>query len=123
MRNIESALDNEILKILWDFKLKTNQPILARGPVVSRPVLFLRKKNIRTCHRVYFAVPADHRKKMKESQNWKKAVEHKSDNDTISRRGPWNSPWEPEKETPWIGNKRKKWNQPEYSAVEIGKDN
>ena len=56
----ESVRENETHKILWDFEIQT----------VRRPDLVLiNKKNKRTCHLVNFAVPADHRVEMKESEN------------------------------------------------------
>ena len=57
----ESVLENETHKILWDFEIQTDHLITAR-----RPDLVLINKKERTCHSVDFAVPADHRVKLKE---------------------------------------------------------
>ena len=57
----ESVLENETHKILWDFEIQTDHLITAR-----RPDLVLINKKKRTCHIVDFAVPADHRVKLKE---------------------------------------------------------
>ena len=61
MHKPESVLENETHKILWDFKIQTDHLITAR-----RPDLVLINKKKRTCHIVDFAVPADHRVKLKE---------------------------------------------------------
>ena len=53
----------ETHKILWDFEVQTDHLIPARRPDL---VLFDKKK--RTCHLEDFAVPADHRVKMKERE-------------------------------------------------------
>ena len=57
----ESVLANETPKILWDFEIQTDHLILAK-----RNYLVLISKEKRTCYRGNFAVPADHRGKMKE---------------------------------------------------------
>ena len=57
----ESVLENETHKILWDFEIQTDHLITAR-----RPDLVLINKKKRTCQIVDFAVPADHRVKLKE---------------------------------------------------------
>ena len=61
MNKPESVLENETHKILWDFEITTDHPIPARTPDL---VLINKKK--KTCQLVDFAVPADHRVKMKE---------------------------------------------------------
>ena len=48
-------------KLLWDFEIKTDHPISAR-----RPDLIIINKKESTCRIVDFAVPADHRVKLKE---------------------------------------------------------
>ena len=60
MHNPESALENEMHKILWDFEIQTDHLISVR-----RPDLVIKK---RTCRIVEFAIPADHRVKLKESE-------------------------------------------------------
>ena len=50
-------------KLLWDFNIQTDHVILAR-----RPDLIIINKKKRTCKIVNFAVPADHRIKLKECE-------------------------------------------------------
>ena len=61
MHKSESALENETQKILWDFEIQTDYLILAR-----RPEVILIYKKERTFHLVDFAIPLDHRVKIKE---------------------------------------------------------
>ena len=63
MHKPESVLENETHKILWDYEIQTDHLIPAR-----RPDLVLINKKKRTCQLVDFAVPADHRVKLKESE-------------------------------------------------------
>ena len=65
MHNPASILENDTHKLLCDFDLQTANLISAR-----RPELIVIKKNNkkRTCKFVDFAVPADHRIKLKESE-------------------------------------------------------
>ena len=61
MHNLASVLENDIQKFLWDFEKQMDDLILARRP----DLIIIQKK--RTCKIVEFAVPADHRIKLKES--------------------------------------------------------
>ena len=66
--------DNKKHKIIWDFEIQTDHLISTRRP---EPMIIYekRKKEInkkRTCRIVDFAVPADHRIKLKESKKKKK---------------------------------------------------
>ena len=63
MHNPESVLENETHKLLWDFDIQTDHLISARRP----DLVIINKKN-RTYRIVDFAVPADHREKLKESE-------------------------------------------------------
>ena len=63
MHNPKSVLENEMLKLLWDFDIKTNYLISVR-----RPDLIIINKKERTCRIVDFAIPADHRVKLKECE-------------------------------------------------------
>ena len=63
MHKPESVLENETHKILWDFEIKTDHSIPAK-----RPDLVLINKKKRSCPLVDFAVPADHRVKLKENE-------------------------------------------------------
>ena len=58
MHNLESILENEVHKIVWDFKIQTDYLISAR-----RPDLLIVNKII-----VDVAIPADHRVKLKENE-------------------------------------------------------
>ena len=60
MQKTKSAHESKTNKILWDFEIQTDHPIPAR-----RPDLVLKDY----CHLVDFAVPVDHRFKMKQSKN------------------------------------------------------
>ena len=63
MHNPASVLENKTHKLLWDFNLQTDHLILARQPDL---VIINNKK--RTYKIVDFAVPADHRIKLKECE-------------------------------------------------------
>ena len=57
------VLENDTRKLLWDFDIQTDHLILVR-----RPDLNTNQQKKRTCKIVDFAVPADHRLKLKESE-------------------------------------------------------
>ena len=61
MNKPESVQEYETHEILWDLEIQTNHPIWSRQ---SDFVLINKKKS--ACHLVDFAVPADHRVKIKE---------------------------------------------------------
>ena len=63
---VESVLDNKTHKILSDFRIQMNQPILAIRPDQTR-----RKK----CHLVDFAIPVNHRLKIREKQKTDKCLD------------------------------------------------
>ena len=87
MHNPAPVLENAVHKLLWEFNIQTDHFIPAR-----RPDLKIINKKKRTCKIVDFAVPADHRIKLKECQKkdkylnlareLKKTVEHAGDNYT-----------------------------------------
>ena len=62
MHNPSPVLENNTHKLLWDFDIRTDHLISAR-----RPDLIINKKK-RTCQIVDFAVPADHKIKLKECE-------------------------------------------------------
>ena len=64
MHNQESVPKNDMHRLLWDFKIQSDHLILARRPdlIISK----LKKK--RTRRIVDFAVSADRRVKLKESE-------------------------------------------------------
>ena len=60
------VLGNDIHKVLWDFGIETDHLISARRPVL---IIITKKKNKKKiCKIVDFAVSADHRIKLKESE-------------------------------------------------------
>ena len=61
MHNPESFLENEMHKLYWNFEIQTDRHISARRPDL---IIIINKKE-RTCRIVDFAVPADHRVKLK----------------------------------------------------------
>ena len=63
MHNPAPVLENNTHKLLWDFDIHTDHLISAR-----RPDLIIINKKKRTCKIVDFAVPADHRMKLKECE-------------------------------------------------------
>ena len=63
MHNPAPVLENNTYKLLWDFDVHTDHWISAR-----KPDLMVINKNKRICKIVDFAVPANHRIKLKESE-------------------------------------------------------
>ena len=63
MHNPESVLENETHKLLWDFEMQMDLLILARR--TDHKII---NKKKRTCQIGDFAVPADHRVKLKEKE-------------------------------------------------------
>ena len=63
MHNPAFVLENDTHKLLWDFDIQTDHLISARIP----DLLIMNKKKI-ICKIVDFAVPADHRIKLKERE-------------------------------------------------------
>ena len=66
MHNPAAVLKNDTLKLLWNFDIQGDHLILAKSPYLI--VIKKKKKKKRTCIIVDFAVPADHRIKLKESE-------------------------------------------------------
>ena len=89
MHNPAPALENDTHKLLWDFNIQTDHLISAR-----RPYLMIINKKEKICKIVDFAVPAEHRIKLKEcekrdkyldlARELKKSMEHDGDNYTNS---------------------------------------
>ena len=96
MHNLTPVLENDTYKLLWDFDIHTDHLITAR-----RPDLIITNKRKRTCKIVDFAVPADHRIKLKECEKkdkyldldreFKKSVEYAGENYTNCDWCVWNS--------------------------------
>ena len=66
MHNLAIVLENNTHKLLWDFDIHTDQRISARRPDLI--IIKRKKKKKRNCKIVDFAVPADHRIKLKECE-------------------------------------------------------
>ena len=64
MHNPASVIENATHKLLWDFNIQTDHLIPARRP----DSLIIKRKKKRTCKIVDFAVPADHRIKLKKCE-------------------------------------------------------
>ena len=64
MHSQPSVLENETHKIIWDFEEQMDHLISARRP----DLIIISKKKKKTCRIVDFAVQADHRVKLKETQ-------------------------------------------------------
>ena len=60
----ESIRENETQRILWDFEIQTDHLILARTPDLEK----ICQKKKKTCCIVDFAIPVDHRVKIKENK-------------------------------------------------------
>ena len=58
-----SVLENDIHKLLWDFDIQMDHVISAGRP--DQRIINNKKKKKRICNIVDFAVPADHRIKLK----------------------------------------------------------
>ena len=96
MHNPALVLENATHKLLWDFNIQTDHLIPAR-----RPDLIIINKKKRICKTDDFAVPADHKIKLKEcekkdkylelARELKKSVEHAGDNYNNCNWCVWNS--------------------------------
>ena len=64
MHNPASVLENDTHKVLWDFDIQTDHLISATRPDLI--IINKKKKEMKICKIVDFAVPADHRIKLKE---------------------------------------------------------
>ena len=64
IHNSAPVLENDSHKLLWDFNIQTDHLIPARRP----DLIIINKKKKRICKIVDFAVPADHRINLKESE-------------------------------------------------------
>ena len=84
MYKLESILENEIIKILWDFEIHTDHLIPARKLSL---VLIKRKK--RTYHQVDFAILVNHRLKVKESKKIDKHLDLVGEQKKLEAWGWW----------------------------------
>ena len=65
MHNPAPVLENDTHKLLWDFNIQTDHLLPVRRPDLT---IINQKKKKRICKIVDFAVPADHRINLKESE-------------------------------------------------------
>ena len=72
MHNPAPVLENATHKLLWDFNIQTDHLIPARRPDLI--IINNKRKKKTTCEIVDFAVPADHRIKLKECEKKKKRI-------------------------------------------------
>ena len=63
MHNLASVLKNDTHKLLWDFEIQTDHLISVR-----RPDHLKTNQKMRTCKILDFAVSAEHKVKLKESE-------------------------------------------------------
>ena len=102
--NLSSVLENEPHNLLWDFDIQTDHLISSRKPdlIIINKKKKKKKEKKRNYTIVAFAVPADHRIKLKESEKkdkyldldreLKKTMEHEGDNYTNCNWCFWLSP-------------------------------
>ena len=71
MHNPAPVLGNDTHELLWDFSIQRDHLIPARRP----DLIIINNKKRRTCKIVDFAVPADHRIKLKECEKKNKYLD------------------------------------------------
>ena len=76
MHNPATVLENDSHKLLWDFNIQTDQLIPARRPDLIIINKKKKKKEKRICKIVDFAVLADHRINLKQSEKKDKYFDH-----------------------------------------------
>ena len=129
MHNPASVLENETCKLLWDFDIQTDHLISA---IRLDLIIVNKRERESTCRIVDFAVPADHRVKLKDSEKkdkyldlaWelKKTMEHESD---VYTNCNWRSCYSHQrinKGTGGLGNQRKREGQPNHCIIEINQN-
>ena len=72
MHNPVPVLENDTHKLLWDFDIQTDHLISARRPDL---IIINNNNKKRICKIVDFAVPADHRIKLKECEKKNKNLD------------------------------------------------
>ena len=71
MHNPAPVLENDTHKLLWDFDIQTDNLISARRP----DLIITNKKKKKICKIVDFAVPVDHKIKVKECEKTDKYLD------------------------------------------------
>ena len=72
MKTFQGIIIIIIIKLHCDFYIQTDHVISTRR---ADPIIINKKKKERTCKIVDFAVPADHRVKLKECEKWDKYLD------------------------------------------------
>ena len=126
MYNPVSFLENDTHKLLWNFDIYNGSPNLGQK---TRPYNNQQKKK-RTCKIVDFAVPADHRIKLKVckkknkylvlARELKKTMEHEGDNYTNCDWCFWYNKYRIIKWTGGLGIWRTSGDHPNYHIIEYG---
>ena len=129
MHNPASVQENDTHKLLWDFDIQMDHLISPRRPDF---ILINKKKKERTWKTVDFAVPTDHRIKLKEGEKkdkyldfaWelKKTMEHEGDYNTNRDWYFWHSPQRIIKGTGGLGNKMTSGDHSIYDIIENGQN-
>ena len=147
IHNPTSVLKNDTHKLLRDFDIQTDHLISTRRPDIIIINKWKKEKRKKTCKIVDFAVPADRRVKLKESEKKdkyfdlarelkkkntkkkkiqkkppKKTMEHEGDNYTNCNCCSWYTYQRINKGTWGLGNKRTSGDHPIYCSVEIGQN-
>ena len=76
MHSPEPVLENDTHKLLWDFDIQMDHLISARRPDLIITNKKRKKKKKKICKIVDFAVPADHRIRLKECEKRDKYLDH-----------------------------------------------
>ena len=123
MKNPAHVLENNKHKLLWDFDIHSDHQFSA-----IRPHQIIINKKKRTSKIVDFAVPTDHRIKLKECETKYKYLylakkientkEHAGDNYTNCNWCIWNSNLRNTKGTGELGTWRTSGEHPNYSSIE-----
>ena len=119
MHNRAPVLENDSHKLLWDFDVQTDHQNSAR-----RPDLIIINKEKKICKIVDFAVPADHRIKLKEyeKRDKEKTMEYEGDNYNNCEWCFWNSSQRITKRTGGLGSWRTSGDHPNYYIIENGQN-
>ena len=123
MQNPTSVLENDTHALLWGFDIQIDHLISAR----RRDHILINNKKKENVKILDFAIPADYRIKMKESEKkdlareWEN-MEHQGDNNTKRDSCFLYSHQSIIKGTGGLGNKRTGWDQPNYYMVENGQN-
>ena len=129
MHNPAPILENNTYKLLWDFDIHIDHQISARRPdliIINKKRKKEKKK--RTCKIVDFAVPADHRIKLKECEKKDKYLDLARELKKL-----WNMPvtiipiaigafWTVTKGTGGLGSWRTSGDYPNYYIIENGQN-